>query len=395
MTPTTTARRAALTISRATTAIALGMLLVGTMAPPAAAANGPDLTTPFPAVVVAPGSKVSFDITVASSRQADNALALKGAPTGWTATLHGGGFVVDGATAGPGKPATVRLDVSVPGDAADGANNLLVTGSGGGGTANLAITVRVAAGAGGDITLTTASPTLTGASDAAFSFPLTLQNDSAQDVTVSATATGPTPDWTITTSLTGAAQAAATIVKAGSSTGITVSATAPANAPAGQYPINVTATAGSKSIPLQLGIEITGTYKLTLSTPGDLLSAHGSAGAGTQQQFIVTNNGTAPLTNVKPTATAPTGWKVTFDKATIDSIDPAGTATVTATILPSGDAVAGDYVVTVTTANDQTTGNAQIRFTVETSPIWAIVGIVVIVAILGGLFYVFRTYGRR
>ena len=395
MTPTTTARRAALTISRATTALALGTLLVGTMAPAVAAANGLELTTPFPAVVVAPGSKVSFDITVASSRQADIALAVKGAPTGWTATLHGGGFVVDGATAGPGKPATVRLDVSVPGDAADGANNLTVSGSGGGGTASLAISVRVAAGAGGDITLTTASPTLTGASDAAFSFPLTLQNDSAQDVTVSATATGPTPDWTISTSLTGAAQAAATIVKAGSSTGITVSATAPANAPAGQYPINVTATAGSKSIPLQLGIEITGTYKLTLSTPGDLLSAHGSAGAGTQQQFIITNNGTAPLTAIKPTATAPTGWKVTFDKPTIDSIDPAGTATVTATILPSGDAVAGDYVVTVTTANDQTTGNAQIRFTVETSPIWAIVGIAVIVAILAGLFYVFRTYGRR
>src|SRR5712691_4712236 len=97
LTPTTTARRAALTISRATTAIALGMLLVGTMAPPVAAANGLDLTTPFPAVVVAPGSKVSFDITVASSRQADIGLAVKGAPTGWTATLHGGGFVVDGA----------------------------------------------------------------------------------------------------------------------------------------------------------------------------------------------------------------------------------------------------------------------------------------------------------
>ena len=371
------------------------MLLVGTMAPAAAAANGLELTTAFPAVVVAPGSKVSFDITVASSSQANIALAVKGAPTGWTATLHGGGFVVDGATAGPGKPATVRLDVSVPGNAADGASSLQVTGAGGGGSASLAITIRVAAGAGGDITLTTASPTLTGASDATFSFPLTLQNDSAQDVTVSASATGPSPDWTVTTTLTGSAQAAATIVKAGSSTGISVSVTAPANAPAGQYPINVTATAGSKSIPIQLGIEITGTYKLTLTTPGDLLSAHGSAGSGTQQQFIITNTGTAPLANVKPTATAPTGWKVTFDKATIDSIDPAGTATVTATITPSGEAVAGDYVVTVTTASDQTTGNAQIRFTVETSPIWAFVGIGVIVTILAGLFYVFRTYGRR
>ena len=39
--------------------------------------------------------------------------------------------------------------------------------------------------------------------------------------------------------------------------------------------------------------------------------------------------------------------------------------------------------------------SAQIRFTVETSPIWALVGIALIALILGGLFYVFRTYGRR
>jgi uncharacterized membrane protein len=395
LTPLTAARRAAQTISRATIAFVLGTLLVGAIAPAAHAANGLTLTTPYPAVVVAPGSKVSFDIAVASTRAANIALAIKGAPSGWTATLHGGGFVVDSVAVTGSKDATVRLDVSVPATAADGSQALTVTGSGGGAEDNLSITIRVAAGAAGDITMTTASPTLTGASDATFSFPLTLQNDSAQDVTVSATATGPTPEWTVTAKLTGSEQAASTIVKAGSSTGINVSVTAPQNAPAGQYPIHVTATAGSKTIEADLGIEITGTYKLTLSTPGDLLSAHGSAGAGTQQQFIITNTGTAPLTNVKLTSTAPTSWKVTFDNDTIDTIAPQGTATVVATILPSGEAVAGDYVVTVTSANDQTTDNAQIRFTVETSPIWAIVGIGVIVLILAGLFYVFRTYGRR
>jgi uncharacterized membrane protein len=40
-------------------------------------------------------------------------------------------------------------------------------------------------------------------------------------------------------------------------------------------------------------------------------------------------------------------------------------------------------------------GTAQIRFTVETSPLWALVGLGLIVLILAGLFYVFRTYGRR
>jgi uncharacterized membrane protein len=103
---------------------------------------------------------------------------------------------------------------------------------------------------------------------------------------------------------------------------------------------------------------------------------------------------------VKLTEQAPTGWDVTFDKETVPSIAPQATATVVATIKPSGEAVAGDYVVTVSAANDKVTASAQgtsaqIRFTVETSPIWAIVGIGVIALILAGLFYVFRTYGRR
>ena len=69
--------------------------------------------------------------------------------------------------------------------------------------------------------------------------------------------------------------------------------------------------------------------------------------------------------------------------------------TVTATITPAGEAVAGDYVITFTATNDQATATAQVRFTVETSPLWALIGIGIIALILAGLFYVFRTYGRR
>jgi uncharacterized membrane protein len=385
--------RAALTLS--TTVLAVGALLFGALVPTVAAANGLEVTTPYPSVAVAPGTKVSLDLTVTSTRAGEVALKVDSVPSGWTASLQGGGYVVDGVTATPGTPATVRLDVSVPADAPDGSTTLKVDAAGAGATDSLPITIRVAAGAAGDITMTTTSPTLTGPSDTSFSFPLTLQNDSAQDVTVSATAAGPTPDWTVTAKLTGSEQAASTIVKAGASTGINVNVTAPANVPAGKYPIKVTATAGSKTVSADLGIEITGTYKLTLGTPGDVLSAQGSAGAGTQQQFIVTNTGTAPLTNVALTEQAPTGWNVTFDTPSIASIEPQKMATITATIVPSGEAVAGDYIVTVTAANDQATSDAQIRFTVETSPVWAIVGIGIIVAILAGLSYVFRTYGRR
>ena len=91
------------------------------------------------------------------------------------------------------------------------------------------------------------------------------------------------------------AQAASTVVKAGSSTTITVTATPPANAPAGHTDIDVSATAGTKTIPGKLGIDITGTFKLTLSTPGDLLSAHGSAGSAMRQTLEVRNGGTGDL----------------------------------------------------------------------------------------------------
>ena len=370
------------------------MFLVG-LVPAVGAAGGLTVTTPYPSIAVAPGSSASFDLTITSATEGTASLVVVGAPTGWKATIHGGGFVVQGVTAGPGKPGTARLDVEVPGDTTATSGNLRVESKMGSASDVLAITVLVNADVAGDITLTTTSPTLTGASDTTFSFPLTLTNGTAQDQTVSATAKGPA-GWTVESKLS-EANAASTVVKAGSSTTITITATPPVNAPAGHTDIDVSATAGTKTIPGKLGIDITGTFKMTLSTPGDLLSAHGSAGSAMRQTLEVRNGGTGDLAGVAVTATPPSGWTVTFDPVDGKVDVPAGTkvGTVTAIVTPSGDAVAGDYVITFNASNDQARATQDIRFTVETSPIWALVGIGIIVLILAGLFYVFRTYGRR
>jgi uncharacterized membrane protein len=381
---------------RATTALVIATLALWTITPGVSADGGLEVTTPYPSVAVAPGTKVSFDLTVSSARSANVALALSGVPSGWTASIIGGGFVVDSLSVTAAKDGTVRLDVSVPADAAAGTSTLRVTARGGGAQDVLPIAIRVNAAAAGDISLTTTTPTLTGASDAKFTFNLEFKNDTAQDVTVSATATGP-DGWTVDATLAGADQAAASVVTAGSTQNITVTATAPTDAAADTYPIKVEAHAGDRTASADLGIQVTGSYSMTLTTPNDLLSASGSAGAATTQAFVITNTGTAPISEVKLTATPPTDWTVTFDPETIPSIPPNQTATITATITPSTQAVAGDYVVTFksTATEAGATGAAQIRFTVETSPIWALVGLGLIVLILAGLFYVFRTYGRR
>ena len=382
-------------------ALATAAVLLTGLVPAAMAADTLGVTTPYPSIAVAPGSKASFDLTVTSGESGTVALAVSGAPSGWKATLHGGGFVVSGVTAASGKPGTARLDVDVPADTTATAANLTVTAKIGSQTASLKITVAVDAEVAGDITLTTPSPTLTGSSDSPFTFDLTLQNGSAEDKTVSATATGPS-GWTVTTKLA-QANAASTVVKAGSSTTITVTATPPDGAPAGHTDIDVSVNAGSKPITGKLGIDITGTFSLQLSTPNDLVSAHGPAGSGTTQQVIVKNTGTGELTNVKLTNTVPSKWTVTWDTPndTIPSIPPGQQVTVNATIVPTNEAVTGEYKVTLTATSaapegaTAANGDLAMTFTVETSPLWLLAGVALIVVILAALFYVFRTYGRR
>jgi uncharacterized membrane protein len=207
-------------------ALTLSSMLLATLVPFATAANGLKVTTPYTAVSVAPGNKVSFDLTVTATESANVSLSLSGVPSGWTASIFGGGFVVEGVSVEPKTPAKVRLDVTVPSEATAGTSTIRVTASGGGSSDTLPVAIRVNSSAAGDLTLTTTTPELTGSADKDFKFDLTFKNDTAQDVTVSATATGP-DGWTLDTTLTGAADAASTIVKAGSTQSISVSAKAP------------------------------------------------------------------------------------------------------------------------------------------------------------------------
>jgi uncharacterized membrane protein len=381
---------------RATTALVIATLALWTLVPAVSADNGLEVTTPYPAVAVAPGTKVSFDLKVSSTRSANVSLEMSGVPAGWTASLLGGGFVVDGVAVTSSTDGTVRLDVDVPADAAAGTSTLRLTAKGGGAQDVLPIAIRVNAEAAGSATLTTSTPTLTGASDATFTFDLQYQNDTAQDLTVSVAATGP-EGWDVTASLTGETQAASTVVTAGASQGITVTATASKDVPAGTYPIKVEARAGDRTVSADLGIDVTGSFSMTMTTPNDVLSTNGSAGSASTQAFDITNTGTAPLTEVALTATPPTNWDVTMSPETVPSIPPGEKATITATITPSSEAVAGDYALSFSAkaAESGADATAALRFTVETSPIWAIVGLGLIVLILAGLFYVFRTYGRR
>jgi uncharacterized membrane protein len=375
-------------------ALPAAFLLLMVALAPASAGGGLTLSTPFPGVSVAAGSDVSFDIAVTAAANTRVALSVSGVPDGWTALLRGGGFVVSAVQTDAAGNATVELSVDVPADAAAGTSRITVSGSGGG-TASLALDVEVSEEAAGSVTMTTDVPSLRGSAGTTFPFTLTLHNDTTQDETFAVNATGP-EGWVVNATLSGQEQAASAIIEAGATSNISVSADAPDTAEAGSYTLQVQATVGDQSIPAELTVEITGTNLLTLTTPDQSLSNRGSAGGTINQQLVVINDGTADLSNVVITATTPRDWTVTYDPAdTLATLAAGESATVTAAIVPSNDAIAGDYVVTFSVAGGDVSDDVEIRVTIETSPIWGFVGIGLIVAVLGGLWWVFRTYGRR
>jgi uncharacterized membrane protein len=371
------------------------LLAIAALAPAhVLAVEGLTVTTPYPAVAVAPGSDVNFELSVSTATPGRVDLAVDGVPEGWTATLRGGGFVVDGVQTSA-EPATVTLDVTVPAEASGDAE-LTVRATSGSLATDLPLSIRIEAEAAGDVTLTTDFPQLRGPSDSTYRFTMDLANDTPEDLTFAINAEAP-PGWEATAQVTGQDQAASAIVEAGGSVGLEVEVTPPANAPAGAVPITVTAVSGARQVEAELSIEITGSFSMTLTTPDERLNLSGSAGTPIRQTIVVTNTGTAPLEGVALTASStPSGWTVSFEpSATVTTVAPQGNQQVTAVIQPSGDAIAGDYQVSIDASNESATASQTFRVTVETSLLWGVIGIALIVVVLAGLWFVFQRYGRR
>jgi uncharacterized membrane protein len=377
-------------------ALVLGLLtaLAGPLAPLTAAAGGVTVTTPFPAIVAEPGSTASFKLAIDVSSARQVSLKTEDVPSGWTARFRGGGLVIDGAYVTPGDTPDVTLDVEIPEGTTPGSTRLRVVATGGGGVDTLPLTIRVADAAAGDVTLTSDFPELQAASGSTFTFNVTLHNDTAADTTFTMQATGP-EGWTVGAKPQSQEQATTLTVNAGATGDVTVTADPSVDAQAASYPITLTTSGGGKDATIDLVATITGTYTLTLSTPDEVLSTTATAGPGKEFALSLANTGSAPVTGVALSSSPPTGWKVEFAPADAASVDPGTPVPVTATITPSADAIAGDYELTMTAKGAEASDDVTIRVRVETPQLWWIVGVVLIALVFAGLYWVFRTYGRR
>jgi len=374
----------------------LGLLALVMFGGTAGAASGLQLTTPYPAVLVESGKNVSLPIQVItpSPRRVD--LSVTEIPPGWGATLNGGGYTITGVFGAADNPPSVQLNVKVPPGVAKGSYRVLVKGLSQGLEDTLQTDFTVAEVAEGAVTLVAEFPSRRGAPSGTFNYKLTLTNNSPESTTfnLSGSSPGASKGWEVTVHPASEDQATTVKVEGGASADITAEVKPPDNATAGKYPIKVLAEAGAKRAEASVETEITGTSKLTLTTPNGRLNTEGVAGRPTKLQILVKNEGTSPALDVKLQSSPPTGWKVAFSPSSISTIAAGSSKAATAVITPSGDAVAGDYNLTLT-ANSSGSSNAEIRFTVKTSKVFGLLGLAVIGAAIYFLLRVFGIYGRR
>src|SRR5712691_2700749 len=124
------------------------------------------LLTDYPAVTLRPGTTSSINLRLQNYGLPPERLALSisGAPSGWTATLIGGGQPIAAALPATNASVPLELRLDVPKDAPTGTNTLTVSAEGPNSKVNLPVAVTIAKDLPAKVTLQPQLPELRGSS---------------------------------------------------------------------------------------------------------------------------------------------------------------------------------------------------------------------------------------
>jgi uncharacterized membrane protein len=356
------------------------------------------LMTDYPAVTVRPGTTSNIPLKLQNYGLGPEAykLSVDGVPKGWTATILGGGQPVAAAMPAPDANVSLQLRLDVPKNADLSAQTLTIKAEGqGSNQASLPLAVSLAKELPAKLTVTTKLPDLRGSPKSNFEYTLTIKNDAGRNLTASFAAQAPENFETSFTEAYGTQELSAIPIEAGQSKDIKLKVRPPSTVDAGHFPVTVTVQAEDATAKTEVALDVVGQPQLQVAGRDGLLSARAVAAQQSTVPIVVTNSGTAPAENVTLNASAPTGWKVTFDPKTIDRLVPGKDAEVQASITPSEKSLAGDYMVSVNANSRGESASSQFRITVATSTVWGMAGAGVIgIALLLMLGAVAR-FGRR
>lgn len=374
-------------------ALSIALLWTGFAFSPgtAKAATNLELYTPYRQLTAAPGESITYSIELINHTSSTQ-LANIGFTTNhkdWVYDLTTGGKNAQqiAVKAGEAQSLNLRLDVPLQIDA--GQYQFKVTA----GDASLDLTVVVAEKGTFNSNFEIEQENMEGYAGSDFTFSATLRNHTAEEQTY-ALAASPASGWEVRFQSNSNYVSSVTLEPNASQT-ISVQVTAPEGVAADDYQIPITAYNNATKAEAQIEVSIIGSYNLSLKTSDERLNTSIQAGGNSTIELIVENTGTAALENISVSSVTPTNWQVQFEPKTIASLEPGKTATVQAIITSSEDALPGDYAMSISARTDQKSADASIRVTVKSSVLWGWIGVAIIVAVLLGIYSLFRRYGRR
>ena len=360
--------------------------------PAAKAGNGIILYTPYTDITVPPGESIDYTIEVKNygSQLKDVEIGLSGLPHDWNSILKAGGYSIKRIAVLPGEKKTVSLTLNVPLKVDKGKYNIRLVAKN---YDVLPIVVNVSEEGTFKTEFSSDQINMEGHSKSNFNFSTKLKNHTSEKQLYSLLAIPPR-GWNVAFKPNGR-QATAVEIEAGKTTNITVDVQPSPQVRSGSFKIPVKATNKYSTADLELEVVIKGSYDMELTTPTGLLSTSVTSGREKQLDLLLRNTGTSELRNVSFSASKPKDWEISIEPDTIPVIQAGGSTKVQATIKSADKAIPGDYLPKITAKTPEATSTASFRIMVKTPLLWGWLGIFIILGTLGGIYYLFRKYGRR
>lgn len=350
------------------------------------------LYTPYTKISVPPGESIDYSVDVINNGGAVGTadLAVTGLPEGWSYELKSGGWAVQELAVLPREKKNVSFKLQVPYRVEKGTYHFQLVAKG---STRLPLTVSISEQGSFKSEFNTDQANMEGAANSTFTFNSTLRNPSSEEQVYGLRAQVP-QGWNALFRANGK-QVSSVSIGANQTQNITIELDPPDHLGAGSYKIPIVASTSGMSSDLELEVVITGSYNLALTTPTGKLSTSITAGGEEKVELQVKNTGSAPLKNVEMKSSVPVDWTISFEPSKIDVIAPGQHAQVVATINAARKSVAGDYVANLEAKAPEKSATASFRFSVRTPLLWGWLGILIIIGALGGVYYLFRKYGRR
>jgi uncharacterized membrane protein len=350
------------------------------------------LYCPYMIISVSPGETINYSIDIINNgSEIENVnISVAGMPRGWDYIIKSGGWYVKQLSILPGEEKNFYLTVEVPFQVNKGYYRFRVIA---GDYDVLPLVVNVSEQGTYKTEFTSKQVNMEGHASSTFTFNTELKNSTAEKQLYSLRADVPR-GWDVVFK-PNYKQSTSVEIEPNTTVNMNVDINPPNIVKAGTYKIPLSAVTGTTSAILELEVVITGSYDMELTTPRGLLSTSVTAGDEKTLELIIRNTGSADLRDISLEASTPVNWEVLFEPQKINRLEAGKVARVMATVKVDKKAIAGDYATTINAETPEVSSKASFRISVKTPMLWGWVGIFIIIAALGTVYYLFRKYGRR